>query len=64
MIDSNSNHEELTLMINEEQKYFRLKESIRAKDDQLSDNERDRLIEHGKKIGQNERLSLKLMTGI
>ena len=32
-------------MINEEQNYFRLKESIRAKDDQLSDIERIRIIE-------------------
>ena len=46
-------------MINEEQNYFRLKESIRAKGDQLSDIERDRLIEHGKRVGQNERLNTK-----
>ena len=41
-------------MINEEQNYFRLEEN-KAKDDQLSDIERDRLIEHGKRIGQNTR---------
>ena len=35
-------------MINEEQNYFRLKENIRAKDDQLSNIERDRLIKHSK----------------
>ena len=47
LIDSGISHEEFTLVINEEQNYFRLKESIRSKDDQLSDIERDRLIEHG-----------------
>ena len=41
-------------MIHEEQNYFRLEEN-RTKDDQLSDFERDRLIEHGKRIGQNAR---------
>ena len=59
LIDYNISHEEITPVINEEQNYFRLKESIRAKDDQLSDIERDRLIEHGKRVGQNERLNKK-----
>lgn len=46
-MDTNIGHEEF----NEEQNYFRLKESIRAKDYQLSNIERDRLMEHGKKTG-------------
>ena len=50
-------------MINEEQSYFRLRENIRAKDHQLSEIELYRLIEHGKRIGQNARQSLKLKTG-
>ena len=40
------------LVINEKQNYFKLKETIRAKYHQLSDIERDRLAEHGKRIGQ------------
>ena len=59
LIDPDLSHEEFILVINKEQNYFRLKESIRAKDDQLSDIERDRLIEHGKRVGQNERLNKK-----
>ena len=35
-------------MINEDQKYCRLKEIIRAKDNQLGDIERDRSINTGK----------------
>ena len=31
MINSNISHEEFTLVVNEEQNYFRLKESIREK---------------------------------
>ena len=54
----------IILVINEEQNHFRLKESIRSKDEQLNDFERDRLIEHGKKIKQSERLSLKLKTDV
>ena len=33
-----------------------------AKDDQFGDIERNRLIKHSKRIGQNERESLKLQT--
>ena len=51
-------------MINGEQNYFRLKESIRAKDDLRSYIDCDRLIEHTERIGQNERLSLKLQSKI
>lgn len=36
------------------------KEGIRLKDDQQSDIEHDRLIEHRKRIGQNDRQDQKL----
>ena len=64
LADSNINYGEFTIVISEEQNCFRSKESIRAKDDQLDDIEWDRLIEHSKRIGQNERQSLKLKTEI
>ena len=51
-------------MINKEQNDFRLKESIKGKDEQVSDIERDRLIGNGKKTGQNERVSLRLKTSV
>ena len=53
--------------VNKGQIYLKLKESIRKKDSQIGDTERDRLIEHGKRIGvdvifkQNDRQSLKLL---
>ena len=60
LIDLKISHRQFNLVTNEEQNYFRLKKSIRAKDDQLSDIEQDGLIENGKRIGQNERKSIKL----
>ena len=54
LIDFDSSHEKFILVINEEQNWFRFLESIRAKSDQLSDIEWDRLIEHGKRIRQKE----------
>ena len=47
------------LLINEEQNHLRLAETIKTKDNQLGGLERDRLIEHGKKIGVNELLKQK-----
>ena len=41
-------------MINEEQNYFGLKESMKAKENQLSYIEVYRLIEQVKRVGQNE----------
>ena len=41
-----------------------LKESNRAKGDKLSNIEQERLIEHTKRVGQNERQSLKLKTDV
>ena len=64
LIDSNITHEEFILVNNEKQLFFRLKESIREKSDQLSDIERGRFIAHDKRTGENERLSLKRKTKI
>ena len=41
-------------IINEEKKYWELKESIRMMNSQRSDAEKVNLIEEGKKIGINE----------
>ena len=51
-------------MINKEQNYFRIKESIRAKDDQLTEVEWNKLIDHGKRIEKNQRISLKLKNDV
>lgn len=64
LIDSDVSHEEFTLVINKEQNYFRIKESIRAKDDQLTEVEWNKLIDHGKRIEKNQRISLKLKTDV
>ena len=64
LIDSDISRDKFTLVINEKQNYFRLKGSIRAKDNQLGDIEQNRLLEHGKRIWQNERQHLKLKTNI
>lgn len=58
------------MVINEEHNYFRLKESIRAKNNQLGDIEMDRLIEQGKRTEideihrQNESESINLKTDV
>ena len=57
--DSDISHGEFTLMINEEQNYFRLKVSIRSPGNQVGGIERGRLIEHIKRISQTYRQSLK-----
>ena len=54
LIDTDINHDEFTLMINEEQICFRLKENIRAKNNQLGAIEKGRLTEHCKRIGIKE----------
>ena len=41
-------------IINEEKKYWELKQSIRMMNSQRSDSEKINLIEQGKKIGINE----------
>ena len=60
LIGFDISHEEFILLINEEENYFMMKESLRAKDDQLSDIEQGRFIEHSERFGQNERQSVKL----
>ena len=40
LIDSDISHEEFTLVINEEQSYLKLKQSIRTKESQIGDIER------------------------
>ena len=64
LISSAISHEEFILLINKEENYFRLKESIRAKDDQLSNIEQGRFIEHSERFGQNKRQSVKLKTDV
>ena len=64
MIDSDISHEEFTVVINKEQNYFRLKESLKAKEVQLKDFEQDRSVEHDKRIRQHEGLSLKSKTDV
>ena len=59
---SNISQEEFKLDSDDDQIYFILNESIRAKDYQLSDIEHYRLTEHRKRIRQNEKQSLKLKT--
>ena len=53
LIKNEINHEDFTMIIDEEKKY-RLKESIRMTNSQRSDAEIINLIEEGKKIGINE----------
>ena len=58
------------MMINKEHNYFRLEESIRAKNNRLDEIERDRLIEQSKRTEideihrQNERESINLKTDV
>ena len=58
------------MVINKEHNYFRLKESIRAKNNRLDEIERDRLIKQGKRTEideihrQNERESINLKTDV
>ena len=54
LIKNEINHEDFTIIIDEEKKYRELKESIRMMNSQRSDAERINLIEEGKKIGVNE----------
>ena len=54
LIKNEINHEDFTIIIDEEKKYRELKESIRMMNSQRSDAEKINLIEEGKKIGINE----------
>ena len=54
LMDNEISHEDFETIINEEKKYWELKESIRMMNSQRSDVEKVSLIEEGKKIGINE----------
>ena len=54
LINNEISHEEFMTIINEEKKYWELKEIIKMLDSQRSDVEKITLIEQGKKIGINE----------
>ena len=54
LMDNEISHEDFETIINEEKKYWELKESIRMMNSQRSDVEKISLIEEGKKIGINE----------
>ena len=54
LIDNEISHEDFMTILNEEKKYWELKESIRMMNSQRSDVEKISLIEEGKKIGINE----------
>ena len=54
MINNEISHEDVMTILNEEKKYWELKESIRIMSSQRSDVEKVSLIEEGKKIVINE----------
>ena len=54
LINNENNHEDFMTIINEENKYQELKESIRIMNSQRSDTEKNNLIEEGKKLSVNE----------
>ena len=54
LINNDISHEDFMTILNQEKKYWELKESIRMMNSQRSDVEKINLIEKGKKIGINE----------
>ena len=54
LINNEISHEDFMTIINEEKKYWELKESIRTTNNQRSDTEKINMIEEGKKIYINE----------
>ena len=54
LINNEISHDDFMTVINEENKYRELKESISMKNSQRNDVEKNNLIEEGKKIGINE----------
>ena len=54
LIDSEISHKEYATIINEEEKYRRLKEDTRMMKSQRNDAEKDKLIREGKRIGINK----------
>ena len=53
-INNEISHEAFMTIINEEKKYWELKDRIRMMNSQRSDTEKTNLIEEGKKIGIDE----------
>ena len=51
LIDNETSHEDLTIIINEERKYLKFKENIRMIKSQRSNIEKKKLVEIGKNIG-------------
>ena len=51
LIDNETSHEDLTIIINEERKYLKFKENIRMMKSQRSNIEKKKLVEIGKNIG-------------
>ena len=49
LINNKISHEDFMIIINEERNFRELKESIRMMNSQRSDNEKNNLIEEGKK---------------
>ena len=49
LINNEVSHEDFLIIINEEKKYWELKENIRMMNSQISDAEKNDLIEEGKK---------------
>ena len=54
LINSEINPKDFMTIINEEKKYWKLKENIRMMNSQRSDTEKNNLIEKGKIIGINK----------
>ena len=54
LTDNEISHEDFEIIINEEKKYWELKECIRMMNSHRSDAEKVNLIEGGEKIGINE----------
>ena len=54
LIDSEISHKEYATIINEEEKYRRLKEDTRMTKSQRNGAEKDKLIKEGKRIGINK----------
>ena len=64
LVQSDISRAEFMQVINEEQNSFRLKEIIKAKDDDVLNIEHNKRLGSGKRIGENERQCLKLYTDI
>lgn len=57
LIDSEVGHEDYTTIINEEEKYRRLKKDLRMMTSQRSNAQKNKLIEEVQRIGINETIA-------